>query len=927
MKKILTILLSLTCLCAWGGPVESGVWRKIKTTDGTIVAAELQGDEHLSFFRSADGRFFLPTTDGKYRITSAEELQTLALSAQEADDTPLTSSRQKVRRKASSSGKFTGTKKCLILLVQFADVKFADGHDAALYQRFANEEGFDYCETVEGTDYQFVGSVKDYFRDQSFGTFEIDFDVVGPLTVSKTRDYYGERLTSTSGTNYNDAHVGYCLYEALLLADQAGVDFSQYDWDSDGNVEQVYMLYAGQGQSDGGGDNTIWPTRSSLTNQISSETSKAKYVTGFVKADYSVPTLDGKKVDVFACSNELKSLKRTDGTVYATCIDGIGHFCHEFSHCMGLKDHYDTATSNGETYGTGYWDVMSRGLYNGNSMCPCGYNAYERWFCGWAEPTELTEPCLIDAIEPLSKSGQSYVIYCKGSDITGEYYLLENRQQTGWDTALPHHGLLITHVNYNSTTWGNNKVNDVVGQEGIALFCAGGVENRYYDFCAAYPWDPQLLLEKYPEYGSTPSEIIQHFTSEVGITFSANYNNALTTGTSPAATYFNGGNSKLSFADHDITDIEENGDDGLTMRFTYRNYEEAEPIDTVLLVRTHWGQGGVPNTSSIWKTAAEPADGYNMYCTFRAVNPNKTLRTLYAATYYSLTGSAATAMAQLINYHYTTRGHAPALGANLPETLASSTDAEPFYDYGYTTPGGSAYTLTTDSAGSVYPDAQYARGYQPDYAAIASGTATAIAHLMRACGLATQTEYLANQQTRSHFELIGEALTKVFQFDDGLQTISRTTLGDEAWETMLRSEIDAQRPVIAYAETADGVSHIFLIDGYSSDGRFHVNLGYNGEGDELYSLDAIPLPTALGTGTLSANMQAITAIEPASTLATLLGDANNDGEVSIADVTAVVNHILGRTPEAFAPLNADMNQDGVISIADVTAIVNLILGK
>lgn len=314
------------------------------------------------------------------------------------------------------------TSKGLIILVNFADRSFISSN--AEISAMMNEVGYN----KNGH----IGSLHDYFYDQSGGKLNITFDVVGPVTVSKNMSYYG----ADQGTTH-DSHVGEMVAEACNLVD-AYVNFGDYDWYDDGEVDQIYIIYAGYSQASGAPSYTIWPKEWYLSY-----------------SDYGKTlTLDGVTIETFACSSEL------DGTSGSN-IDGIGTACHEFSHCMGLPDLYDT--SNNGTFGMGSWSVMDMGCYNGNGKIPCNYTAFERNYAGWLTSAQLQilkEPVSITDMPSLSDDDAiAYRIYNDGS-VYSEYFILENRQQKGWDSGCPGHGLLITHIDYDADAWAYNTVNN-----------------------------------------------------------------------------------------------------------------------------------------------------------------------------------------------------------------------------------------------------------------------------------------------------------------------------------------------------------------------------------------------------------------------------------------------------------------------------------
>lgn len=603
-ERALALLGSLmVCAAMLAVPAKRGLWRTITLDDGSKAIAELFGDEHFSYLRDIDGNRYERNDNGGYSRMSDETFAAKAAAARQQLTT--SNMRRVARRKAVKSDKsiFQGKKRGLVILVNFSDVSFQSGHDKALYQRMLNEKGFNYSETSVKVDesstnsnrtYTFDGSVQDYFRDQSLGQFELDFDVVGPVTVSKPRAYYGGAVYTKRGRSYSqyssdDANPGVMVVEALKLADKAGVDFSQYDWDGDGAVDQVFVLYAGQGEADGGAEYCIWPHEWTLSAAASYQAGSSYYYYDgtsyhqFGTAPVSVgqQTIDGVTINTYACGNELGTLATYNSSTqgydaWATVIDGIGTFCHEFSHCLGYPDMYDTSYTY---YGMGYWDLMDSGSYNGNSMGykPAGYTSWERWVAGWIEPTVLTDPEKITNLPSLQSSGKSYIVYARSSDYTGEYYLLENRQWDGWDYALPYHGLLIIHADYNATSFNNNSVNTSSHQR-MTVFHAGNDETGYAAFNDVYPWDVDSINAYLAKYYNSNWNTIDKWNgqSNYSFTLSTTSNNALTTSTTPAATYWNGGSTARSFSNHEIREIEDNADG--TVNFIYRYPSSTETL-------------------------------------------------------------------------------------------------------------------------------------------------------------------------------------------------------------------------------------------------------------------------------------------------------------------------------------------------------------
>lgn len=477
MKQRIFILNALLCLVlsVWAVPAKRGVWCSLSLVDGTEVKAQLVGDEFLHYYVSEDGtKYVQDESTGLYRKMTDEVTAQRRAAVRRAQ----AQGRQKrMLRKAQASNVFQGTKKGLIILAEFTNSKFKSGHDLALYERIANE--------VNYSDNNFRGSIKDYFKAQSHGQFELDFDVAGICQLQHPYAYYGK-----NNSQKEDVKPGEMVAEACLWAHEQGIDFSKYDWDGDGEVDQVFVLYAGHGEASYDKDpNTIWPHMYYLS-----------------ASDYGKPlSLDGVTVDTYACSSELNG----DGN-----LDGIGTFCHEFSHCMGFPDLYDTSYAG--WFGMGDFDLMCSGSYNGDSKCPAGYSAYEKAQCGWLtlkDMTNIEQETSIVGVQPMSADGDAYIIKNKGHE--DEYYILENRQKTGWDSYLPASGLMITHVDYDADIWdwnmpntsgkyedanGNTKTND---HQRLTIFRAGKSTAEYGDASDLYPYGSNNSLTKTSSPAST----------------------------------------------------------------------------------------------------------------------------------------------------------------------------------------------------------------------------------------------------------------------------------------------------------------------------------------------------------------------------------------------------------------------------------------
>ena len=434
-KTYLVLLLTLVALTINAIPAKRNIWKTVTLANGSKVSVQLRGDEYLHYWQDAQGMvyeenedtgffqpfdFFLISNAAKKRRQNVRRIQQ--------------SRRSSLKR---SQNVITGKKKGLIILTQFSNKEFKSIHDKTFFENVANTRGFT-------NSMGFKGSVKDYFIDQSEGQFELDFDVVGPITLEHGYEYYGKNV------NKDDIRPGEMIREACIAVKDS-VDFKNYDWYGDGEVDQVFVLYAGKGESDGGESNTIWP-----------------HMWNLLETTGKTLELDDVTINIYACSSELSSNGNSSG---------IGAFCHEFSHCMGFPDLYDTS-DDGYNFGMQDWSLMDYGCYNGNSFIPSGYTSYERMFCGWKIPIELDNDVSITNMRAISDGGNSYIIYNKKNN--DEYYLLENRQLVGWDEALPGHGLLILHVDYDEEVWYNNEVNNTASRQRCTIFHAdnkAGVSN------------------------------------------------------------------------------------------------------------------------------------------------------------------------------------------------------------------------------------------------------------------------------------------------------------------------------------------------------------------------------------------------------------------------------------------------------------------
>jgi len=461
MRKFLIsfVMFSMT-MSSFAVPAKRGLWKMLRLADGRELRAQLQGDDMVHYYQTTDGECYVVDANGIYKQVDKAELAACAKARRAVFDKSL---RARARKRVGGTGKvYEGKKKGLIIIVQFADKPFKTGHDLNFYTRLANEHGFS---TPDG----FNGSVRDYFIDQSRGMLTVDFDVVGPLTMPNPYSYYGQNVGIDG-----DAHVGELVAEACRAIDDQ-VDFADYDWDGDGEVDQVFVLYSGLGENAGGSQDTIWPHKWTLQDSDYGKTLE----------------LDNVVIDTYACSCEM-TLDDTNN--FKEVVDGIGTICHEFSHCLGYPDMYDTSQYGQKNFGMDMWDLMDYGSYNNGGFTPSGYTAYEKWVAGWLKPIELTEDTQVTGLKPTSEGGQAYVIYNSGNN--DEFLLLENRSQTGWDAAQLASGLMVMHVDYDAKVWYENTVNNYTDRQRCTIFHADNSDGTTPDDIAGdlYPFGDNNCL-------------------------------------------------------------------------------------------------------------------------------------------------------------------------------------------------------------------------------------------------------------------------------------------------------------------------------------------------------------------------------------------------------------------------------------------------
>ena len=412
-KILVLIALSLAfCSNAWATKAVAKIV-KYRQPDGSLVSLRVFGDEFFGYCRTLDGFIVTVGPDGYLRPSGNVTQMTRAAAC---------SLRQHARNimGASPAVRTCGATLCnsLVLLVQFADLQFTIEDPAAYFNAMLNEEGY----SLNGA----TGSAADYFNANFRGTCKFSFDLSPVITLSREVAYYGEH------TQYmNDANVTGMVVEACKIASENGVDFSKYDADSDGMVDNVAIIFAGLNEAESGNSVAIWPHKGDV-------------------ADRNI-FCNGVKIASYTCSSEYC------GDALVSWPATIGSFCHEFSHSLGLVDMYDV---NGDEEGLssglhGNLSIMDQGNYLNNGNTPPYFNAIELEMLGIAPVADLC-PNRSYSLQPVISADTLYRV---NSVNPGEYFLFECRNSTGWDKYIGGEGLVVYHIDKSENMCGGLSAN------------------------------------------------------------------------------------------------------------------------------------------------------------------------------------------------------------------------------------------------------------------------------------------------------------------------------------------------------------------------------------------------------------------------------------------------------------------------------------
>ena len=483
MKRVIASIAIAMCVVASWAVKADPTPTVVTQPDGTQLTIIVHGDEDCNWYTTSDGVLLYPIGNSYFvaSISANGEIAPTTLLAHERsmrsdNETSIIAKQDKAAFYSAIKGRqqqyrarrisigtaatsyfpHTGSPKALVILVEFSDTLFSVSEPSVVFDEYLNHEG---SSMPDHSNYERRnhGSVRQYFNDMSNGAFTPQFDVYGPVRMEKPSAYYGE------GTD-NMTRIKEMIVAACDSIDK-NVDFTEYDQDGDGFVDLVYVIYAGYSQSVGGNSvDCIWP-KSGTLGSVSN-------------------TFDGMKIKRFGINNELNYYPGREFNNYPEItkrINGIGLFCHEFSHTLGFPDLYcELEVDNQELE---YWDLMDGGEYVDNGYTPAPYSPWEKEVAGWTTIDEITEAKQITLAD-----GQAVRIK---NDTNDEYIILLNMQNNGWAKAMLGHGMLVYRIDYPYDSVNLfDKPNAITsGKPAVTLLPADG-----------------LLISSYRVYDSEPSD-------------------------------------------------------------------------------------------------------------------------------------------------------------------------------------------------------------------------------------------------------------------------------------------------------------------------------------------------------------------------------------------------------------------------------------
>ena len=938
-------MLACCVMAAVAMPAKPG-WHTMYQSDGTTVQVQAVGNAFNSALLTTDGLMVARGADGDFYYKSSVTGLTTVRAHEPAERTPaetafIGAQRASLTMPAKTFPRWRGkgrgvtfgvggsneesgvpaigSRKIPIILVEFKDKKFNNTRQGIIDAMLTGNE-----------------SVGQYFRDQSNGLYEPDFEVYGIYGLSQNREFYGGH----SGDD-NDKGLGYLVTEACELAAADGVSFKPYDTNNDDYCDVVIVIYAGVGEAQASWNHpeAVWPCNWNL--------SSAAYYSQGGNGAFS-PNPGDPLVDTFAVFNELHG-SNDDGST----IDGIGTFAHEFGHCLGLPDFYDTG--GGNHYGMGDWDIMCMGCYNNDGFTPPGYTAYEKNFMGWIEyvnPTPGTYYTLPVWNQKSAATDKAVRIVSNLNQ--NEFFVIENRKRQGWDRYLPGDGLFITHITYNADRWWSDSPNN----EDIQLMTFVPADNSlsYYD----------ESTDLWPQ-GS---------------------NNAFTNNsTPPARLYMNArGNitGNAGYLNKPVTEMVLNADG--TASFWYMKGSATSPVISVSADQLNCGDVMINNSVTKTINVYGQALTGNVNLTLNdpngvfTVNPSvisssdaalgKTVTVTFAPNAiqdYTATLTLSSAGAQSVNVQLTghglIEGFAPVMlpadsaYINLTQFRADWTDQTPAANVAsYTlevrnkpdfeqleTADFSAVpdALTEDGQGLADISGNYG-DYLPDGWTATSYLGAYSNALITAFGGTLNSPYY---NLAGYDKVTVVVWTSSYYYDTSSMTVSTSAASQlltvensfmpytivldcndidrvtftsvDNYTSIRKVEIYAGEESNTFKATETGDALYRLVTGITD--RFYTVTDLAAGGSFFYKVKTVFTD---GTESPWSNLERVTLFQNSHGFEK--GDVNHDRSINITDVTALIDYLLNSSNPC-CEICADVNGDEAVNISDVTALIDMLL--
>ena len=415
-NTLVLLFILLSFICYGNKAVESII--NYKQPNGTVIKITLHGDESFAYKKNLQGEILEQKGGYLYPSTTLTEATAINIWRKNRESR----ARSLLSTKNSSSNlhpfplpQYNGTIiniKVPVLLVEFSDIKFTTPNIVEAIDTQLNSPNY----STNGA----TGSAADYFNTNFHNRYTFEFNVCPiVITLTNSQAYYASDTEIALDNNLREM-----LEEACNATLESNFNLTEYDWLNNGEIANINIIYAGYAQSETGNSDQIWPQYCTVDNF----------------------THNGKTIKSFSCSSELSAINELKDK-----LQGIGTFCHEFAHFFGLPDMYDI---NGELEGESNslcksLSIMDEGNYLNSGRTPPLFSAIEREIIG------------IEPIVPIIGNEYTLQTAPKNGDIlkiesinSGEYFLIEYREQKGWDRYIGGSGVVVYHIDKSEAIYG-----------------------------------------------------------------------------------------------------------------------------------------------------------------------------------------------------------------------------------------------------------------------------------------------------------------------------------------------------------------------------------------------------------------------------------------------------------------------------------------